>query len=224
MKIKAIYIIPFLLLFGCKKDEGRELPQSAQYNVFIQLNWNNTDFPTDYPSNPHFSRFIGWSHNQENTFFKEGTLASVGIKDMAERGKVSPLDNELDSLIKSGLGHQYFIGSNLASGIGEVKLELLEVTKSSSNLSLVSMLAPSPDWYVGVLGVELVDNNEFIEEKTVDIVVYDAGTDSGVSYTSNDSITFPQQNITKFISEPLGNGTTLNKIIGTVRFVKQAEK
>lgn len=224
MKVRAIYIIPFLILFGCKKKEGRVLPKSAQYEVLVHLDWNSSDFPSDYPSNPHFSRFIGWSHNISSTFFKEGTIASVGIKDMAERGKVLPLESELDSLINYGLGHQYFVGSNLANGTGEVKLENIEVTKSYSNISLVSMLAPSPDWYVGALSVGLVDNNEFLEEKIVDIIVYDAGTDSGISFLSLDSITFPQQNITKFVSPPLGNGVSINKVIGTVRFVKQAEE
>ncbi len=224
MKIKLIYILFFVTLFGCEKDEGRFIPKSTQYKVLLNLNWNSNDFPVDYPSDPHFSRVVGWSHNSNSSFFKEGFLASKGIKAMAERGEVSPLDIELDSLINTGIGHQSFVGNFLPNGTGVIELEEVEVTKDFSKLGLVSMLAPSPDWYVGAIDVELVDNNEFLSEMTVDLVIYDAGTDSGVSFESSDSLTFPQKNISKFVSSPLGNGVSINKVIGTVRFVKQVEK
>tara|TARA_B100000809_G_scaffold247024_1_gene275601 strand:- start:5919 stop:6593 length:675 start_codon:yes stop_codon:yes gene_type:complete len=223
MKQSIFYIALVLLLTNCKKEEGRFIAEKSFYKVTFNLDWNSTNFPIDYPANAHFSRVIGWSHNSGSTFFKEGTIASVGIKDMAERGLITPLDTEITAKISNREGHRLVVGSSLASGLGSIVLDSLEVTKDFPLLSLVSMLAPSPDWYIGVLAVDLHDNNEFLVEKTVDIMVYDAGTDSGVTFSSTDSLTSPQQSVKVFVDAPLGNGVILNKVIGTVTFVKQSE-
>ena len=41
------------------------------------------------------------------------------------------------------------------------------------------MLAPRPDWFVGVDGVSLRENGSWLDSKVVELVVFDAGTDSG---------------------------------------------
>lgn len=42
---------------------------------------------------------------------------------------------------------------------------------------------PSPDWVVGVSGLELCNRDcSWAETKTVDLFPYDAGTDNGISY------------------------------------------
>jgi len=223
MKQSIFYLVLVFLFTNCKKEEGRFIAEKSIYKVTFNLNWNSTNFPLDYPVNAHFSKVIGWSHNSASTLFKEGTIASVGIKDMAERGSTNPLDVEIASKISNKEGHQLVVGGSLTGGSGSIVLDSVEVTKTFPLLSLVSMLAPSPDWYIGVLDVNLHENNEFLVEKTVDIIIYDAGTDSGVTFLSEDSISSPQQIIKTFIEAPLGNGIKLNKVIGTVTFVKQAE-
>ena len=57
------------------------------------------------------------------------------------------------------------------------------------------MLAPSPDWFVGVHGLNLLDQGAWLEEVVVDLFVYDAGTDSGSSYTAANEDTQPAENI-----------------------------
>lgn len=45
------------------------------------------------------------------------------------------------------------------------------------------LLGPTPDWVVGVNGLNLcLKNCTWIEDLTVDLYPYDAGTDSGVTY------------------------------------------
>ena len=62
--------------------------------------------------------------------------------------------------------------------------------------SQVSMLGPSPDWLVGVSGLELCQRNcTWAEKKELFLYPWDAGVDSGISYESPDSPTFPQQKI-----------------------------
>ena len=60
------------------------------------------------------------------------------------------------------------------------------------------MLGPSPDWIVGVSGLELcLRNCSWAEEREVFLYPWDAGVDSGVSYESPDQPTFPPQPITR---------------------------
>ena len=82
------------------------------------------------------------------------------------------------------------------------------------------MLAPSPDWYVGTVNVVLKEE-DFVKEKTVNVLVYDSGTDSGTSFTSLDTVTTPQEPITLLVDTPLGDGTIISPVIGTATFVKQ---
>lgn len=218
--MKKLYFITALIFFalGCKKETGRDLSK-AQYKVVFMINWNAQDFPTDYPSNAHFSPLIGWSHQTAHTFFAVDSLASQGIKEMAERGKTTPLDNELTAKIANGEGYQMYIGDGLANGVGEIKLEV-EVTQDFPEVTLVSMLAPSPDWYIAALNVNLLNNGGFVKEKKVNVLVYDAGTDSGVTFTSADNITFPQDSISVIVAAPLGNGTATTPVIATAHFIK----
>lgn len=60
-------------------------------------------------------------------------------------------------------------------------------------ISLASMIDPSPDWIVGVAGLELcLDNCTWIEHKKLNLYPWDAGTDSGPTYLSPDQPTNPQ--------------------------------
>jgi hypothetical protein len=46
------------------------------------------------------------------------------------------------------------------------------------------MIAPSLDWFVGVAGLSLLNEVEWVEQRVVELLPYDAGTDSGDTYTS----------------------------------------
>jgi len=209
-----------LLFSSCKKDDEPELPEGIQYTVTFSMHWNSTDFPLDYPSNDHFSPLIGWSHNINNTFFQVGTMASPGIKNMAETGNTSPLSDEIDTKIANGEGYFKIIGSGLDSGTGEISVDLV-VNESNPAVTLSTMVAPSPDWYVAVININLLEDGSFVNEKVVDAHVYDAGTDDGETYKSENMPTDPQAPISVFVESPMGNGTELNAIIATVKFKKK---
>jgi len=238
MRHIGILSLVALLFFACSDEEemvptGQEVRvttgqeemvqnealESAEYLVTFTINWNSVDFPTSYPSTAHFSRLIGWSHSADESFFKIGTLASDGIKNMAETGGTSPLDDELMQLIEEGNGYKQYVGSGLGSGTGEIEINV-EVTEQYPSITLVTMVAPSPDWYIAVVDINLMENNSFIDQKTVDAHVYDAGTDSGSTYSSSNSVTDPQKPITLFVDTPLGDGSELNASIASVTFKK----
>merc|ERR1712107_782284 len=58
------------------------------------------------------------------------------------------------------------------------------------------MAAPSPDWFINELNIQLCDENGWVSDKTVFInEAYDAGTDSGNFFEDEDSPTSPAEPI-----------------------------
>ena len=92
-------------------------------------------------------------------------------------------------------------GGGISSSPGSVSLEF-EITPEFPQVTLVSMIAPSPDWFVGVAGLELCVDGSWVESLEVDLYAYDAGSDSGVNYTSPDDDTDPKENIARIEDEP----------------------
>ena len=224
--MKKIQLLILSILFisfqSCSKDETIEDidPSTGQeYKVSFNLSWSSADFPTDYPSNPHFSKLIGITHNNDGSIHSVGQMASPGIKLMAETGGTTTLSEEIRDIIDAGNGHDLILGSGLSSGTGTIEVNI-KVTKDFPLVSLTTMIAPSPDWYVGIDSVSMLEDGEFIEELTIEMKAYDAGTDSGTTFTSANSPTNPQENISYIITAPLGNGTALVASIGSIVFEK----
>jgi hypothetical protein len=218
-----LYLILVLFIASCSESDGpveMGIESEASYTVTFTMHWNSTNFPTDYPSGAHFSPLIGWSHPTTSTFFKVGTTATEGIKVMAETGGTGTLKTELETQITDGEGLDFILGSGLSSGTGEITVDV-EVDAINSAVTLVSMVAPSPDWYVAALNVNLYDGTHFVSRDTIIAAVYDAGTDSGLSFTSANTATDPQGKISLVIDAPLGDGTELPTDFATVIFVKK---
>ena len=127
---------------------------------------------------------------------------------MAERGAKSPLDLEVSSAIASGDAASILSGGSLGSTPGSVRLEF-EMTRDFPLVTLVTMVAPSPDWFVGVSGLPLLVNGQWVDSVSVDLYPYDAGTDSGVTYRSPDQETTPRQPIARLTGYPVSAGGTV---------------
>ena len=196
------------------KDQGN----TAKYKVTFNSTWSKDTHPDDFPNNPHFSGLIGASHNEKIRFWRDGELASPGIKNMAETGSKSPLDKEVYSAIIQRNAFKLLSGGGIGSSPGSVEL-IFKVSEKYPLVSLVSMIAPSPDWFVGVDSLNLFENGSFIKEKTVVLYTYDAGTDSGTNYTSPDEPTIPPVPIYIIETSPfLYNNTIIP--VGTFTFSK----
>lgn len=222
MKNFLFSVFVFAFLASCSSDdEANSIPTPtptetmAKYKVEVMMDWSEANFPTNYPSNDHFSPLIGWVHNSSTTFFDVGTTASDGIKIMAETGGTSTLKSEIESKISAGEGYKLISGSGLGSGTGVITVEI-DVTNENALVTLATMIAPSPDWYVALLDANLYESGGFVAEKTFEAFAYDAGTDSGTNYTSANAVTNPRGNIAKITSSPFDTGKT----IATVKFTK----
>lgn len=79
------------------------------------------------------------------------------------------------TIIKArGLSHPNVTGKTFA---------VFRVDPVNHLVSFVSMIDPSPDWFVGVSGLDLcMPNCTWIENKIMELYPWDAGTDSGATY------------------------------------------
>jgi hypothetical protein len=112
-------------------------------------------------------------------------------------------------------------GSGLNSGVGTILIDI-DVNSDFPAVSLATMLAPSPDWFVAAININLLDeNNEFVLEKTIVGNVYDDGTEDGNTFSFNNPETQPQDPITRITQPPLGDGTNVKASLCTVTFTKQ---
>ena len=174
---------------------------TATYRVTFESTWSAETHPDGFPPNPHFSGLIGGTHDATATLWTEGALASDGIESMAETGSKTLLRSEVEALIGEGRAGAVLSGGGIGLSPGSVTLDV-EVTEAFPLVSLVSMLAPSPDWFVGVAGLNLRTDGTWLPSVSVPLHVYDAGTDSGPAYTSPDEDTVPPEPIVQIEAPP----------------------
>jgi hypothetical protein len=171
---------------------------TADYTVVFDATWSEATHPGAIPGNPHFSSLIGGLHNDQVSFWQLGGLASPGIERMAEQGGTSILGSEVNAAISAGTAEQRLNGGGVGTSPGSVSLDFT-ADDNFTLLTLVSMLAPSPDWFVGVDSLDLKDTGgEWRQQIVIQLYVYDAGTDSGTNFTSANQDTDPADPITLF--------------------------
>ena len=191
----------------------------ASYRVTFESTWSAQTHPRNFPPNPHFSGLIGATHHGGVTFWAEGAPASPGMEVMAESGGKSPLLTEINTAIQAGNAQTLISGGGIGTSPGSVSLTF-DIDAAHPLVTLVSMLGPSPDWFVGVKGLSLWENGSWAAAKTVPLFIYDAGTDSGSDYSSADQDTQPAEPIHMISDEPfLVNGTVVE--VGRFIFTRE---
>jgi hypothetical protein len=167
---------------------------TARYSVTFDSTWSAESHPTDFPPDPHFSPLIGGTHSPAVQLWSVGGIASDGIEAMAERGRTTPLDQEVLAAIAAGTGQHLLQGPGISLSPGSASLEF-EIGRDYPLVTLVSMIAPSPDWFVGVHDLSLLDGGDWVSQKIVTLDPFDAGTDHGPSYESPDLDARPRRPI-----------------------------
>jgi hypothetical protein len=177
-------------------------PLTASYTVTFDATWTRSSHPLEAPSNPHFSRLIGGTHDARVAFWAPGALASRGIEAMAELGSTSPLDAEVETAIAGGTAELLLRGDSVPRNPGRTTLTFT-VTQGRSLVTLVTMVAPSPDWFVGVAGLDLFAGGVWANEIVVPLEPWDAGTDDGRSFESENAEAIPHRPIALITTAPL---------------------
>ncbi len=194
---KAIILFAiFITAAACSSDGGgsdtdRDPNADASYKVTFTTVWTNTNFPKGVPDGAHFSDLIGATHNEQIKFWEVGQMATDGIESMAETGSKSALSAEVGAAKADGKA-EFRLSESGNTAVGTVEFEF-DINQTYPLVTLTSMVAPSPDWFVGVRDLLLFDTaaGDWKDTVTVDLKVYDAGTDSGSDFTSGNSDTQP---------------------------------
>ncbi len=206
----------FLMVATLVGSQAAHAQGVATYRVIFDATWSSQTHPQDFPPNPHFSGLIGAVHNTQVTFWETGSLASQGIKNMAELGSKTALRSEVNQAISDGHAYKIVDEGGIGNSPGVRSFEI-ELDPFWPLVTVTSMLAPSPDWFVGTRGLALLQDGYWLDTLEVEAFVYDAGTDSGTSYTSPNDPTNPPENISRIEIEPfLVSGAV--RPVGTFRF------
>ncbi len=165
-------------------------PETARYRVTIVQQWDGSTHPGTLPPNPHTSPAVLAAHGRAGDVFAVGSLASPGIEIMAERGGTNTLRAELNANptvtdVDTGRG----IDTDDTPNTDQLEVD---VSRDAGFISLVTMLAPSPDWFIGFSGFSAYTGGGWVERVEIPLGSYDAGTDSGVGFTSGDIDTQPR--------------------------------
>jgi hypothetical protein len=170
--------------------------ETATYEMIWNASWSADTHPGAYPGNGHFTPISGTAHDASAVFWEAGGLASPGIEEMAEKGKTTPLDLEIQAQIDAGHALQFLkFQGTVAEDMPTVKVYEITVTEEFPLLTLTSMVAPSPDWFIGLNSLDFAPDGEWVERITVDLYAWDAGTDSGTNFGSPNEDTDPQEPI-----------------------------
>ena len=214
------------LLAACSKADKPELPapvaSTALYRVTFEASWR-ADTHANYPAGAHFSPPIGTAHAATSGLFAAGRLASRGIQDMAERGNNTALRAEIEAQRTAGTAGSLY-GHNVQGrnfdAAGMVS-DTVRVSLTHPALSVVSMIAPSPDWYVALEQADMRQpNGQWKTELLVPALAYDAGTDSGSAFTAANQATSPAQPITKLLLPPASGTAPDGPPLGQWRIVR----
>ena len=194
---------------------------TARYQVLFDATWSQQTHPANFPvGSAHWSGLVGGVHNDQVHFWREGETASEGIRMMAELGSQPRLLSEVSAGITNGTADFTLAGGGINPAPGTRLLVFPQPMRRDYPLvTICSMIAPSPDWFVGVDSLSLIENGEWITNKVVTLYGYDAGTDSGASYGSADQVTVPRGVVTRFTGFPaLVNGVIVP--FGTFTFTR----
>ncbi|MGH7713588.1 MAG: spondin domain-containing protein, partial [Gemmatimonadaceae bacterium] len=206
------------------QDSAAASMGTAEYTIVLKSTWTPTNHPFEYPkagpiSGPHFSGLIGASHNEQYSIFQTGSLPTPGLERLSEEGKHTPLDEEIRAAVASGTAGM-LIETDPLRDFSDSLVATVRVDESHPIVSLVAMVAPSPDWFTGVANVNLNEGGTWAASRTLDLLAYDSGGDDGTTYRAPDRDNNPKK--------PTAQATTRHFVlsgvavpVGSVTFTKK---
>uniref|UniRef100_A0A3Q3IQ33 Spondin-1 n=1 Tax=Monopterus albus TaxID=43700 RepID=A0A3Q3IQ33_MONAL len=173
---------------------------TAKYRLTFYGNWSEKVHPKDYPRRAnHWSALIGASHSRGYLLWEYGGYASEGVRQVAELGSPIKMEEEIRqkgdevlTVIKTKAQWPAWQPLNLRAAPSAE----FSVDRTRHLMSFLTMLGPSPDWNVGLSGEDLCTKDcGWVQRVVTDLIPWDAGTDSGITYESPNKPTIPQEKI-----------------------------
>lgn len=179
---------------------------TATYQMVFVPTWNEVTFPHQYPTTPekkrgHYSGLIGATHVAGFRFFKKGDKPTKGLEMLSEHGRHHPLDDELKAAQAKGkVGQLIQIKSPITGKVHNSVMTTFTISKKFPLVSMVAMLAPSPDWFMGMANARLYSHGKWKPVVIAKAYAWDSGGDAGKTYLAADKDTSPKQK-TKMIKD-----------------------
>ncbi|KAF9422572.1 hypothetical protein HW555_001776 [Spodoptera exigua] len=137
--------------------------------------------------------FLGQSHSSNYSLYHIGSVSSDSVRAFAQYGKI-------DDLVKQGDDDQQvydqFSAPAVGSGTGATE-NMVFVDGRHNLVSLICRMIPSPDWFIGVDGVNLCVDSSWVDQITLDLEPLDAGAASGLTFTAPRWETNPPDPVTR---------------------------
>ena len=220
--MKHTLLVLFLLPIFCFSQS------SVEYDITFSSVWSSTaDDPvngnstTSLPGNAHWSNLVGAVHNDQITFWEVGVLASPGIEDVAEVGGNTNFFNEVNAQINASTPTASTWLQEPVDpfdAIATATLTDVEFTDEFPLVTLATMVAPSPDWFSGVSSYSMKNlDDSWKQTHTIEVFVYDAGTEQGMTYSTSNDPSMPHENIRSLRNMYMFNDNKIGDITFTLK-------
>ena len=146
----------------------------------------------------------------------DGKPASSGVESMAELGGTTSLKGEIEA---AGTDHLSVLEgtTNSIDPTASESFTAVALTTDHPRVTLLTMVAPSPDWFVGVSGLSMLDSlGGWRPSRTVTLHPFDAGTEAGTGFSLDNDDTDPPE----FIASLVGKGKFSAEPIATLTFTR----
>ena len=189
----------------------------ATYDLTVTNSWSQASHEDWAPlfssvRRPHFSHLGGGTHDSSLSIWQNGGLSSPGMIYMQETGWIDHPDPatvdlklEFDQHLADGSAYSFLNYPRHFSPLEPPVTVSLDVSSTHPLVTLVSMLGPSPDWFIGVSGLNMREAGDWREEITVDLFTHDGGTrsnDETFLCCQNGPYESPQKTISLFTNTP----------------------
>lgn len=207
------------ILFLTLASATPALADDVQYKLELDISWSGDTHPHDWPANGgHMSGLIGAAHHGRYVMFADGNTASSGVRSVAERGRSRILRAELQEATERKRVREVFQADGIAQVPGRISATFT-VSETHARVSFITMIAPSPDWFTGLAGVKLRDDAGWRDKAVYVLWAWDAGTDRGQSYTSDNDANQPAESIRLVASPHFLDNAGLRQV-GTATFTR----
>ncbi|CAG4949338.1 unnamed protein product [Colias eurytheme] len=180
------------------ENDDCRICEDAKYLLTFDGIWSYNTHPQMFPNTKELARFsdvVGAAHNKNYNIFNSNSVASHGLKMLAEQGNTTKLEMEILAQLGSSV-------RSLIKASGQPKPNMattttFRVSKEYHLVSLVTAILPSPDWFLGVSNMEMCDaaTGVWAPNLTLNIYPLDAGTDSGATFEASNDDTMPPQQV-----------------------------
>ncbi|PXF44853.1 Spondin-1 [Gracilariopsis chorda] len=157
------------------------------------------------PNGLVFSPLAGASHSNRFSFFTIRGFASPQVEQIAETGQNGRFVTQAKNMQRTGKVFTVAAADGPSLPGTDTSL-FFAVDCARPFITMLGMIAPSPDWIVQINNRNMFRNGMFIPRENGTLIAYDTGTDDGREFTppgdaSLDMPTEPQMNIVPLVED-----------------------